>query len=157
MKNFEFFEKKIYFYNYNRNWLKFNFNLYRKKKIFLNKFFKKILKLDILNFINVFEYSVFNVLLNSNFFLNKKDLIFFLKNGFIYINNTVVFNYNLIIKENDVLNICYNKYYFFLYRTYIENVFNSFGNSNFFFRKINNIEDNNLKREFKFINKIVFF
>jgi len=117
----------------------------------MNKFFKKISKTSNLNFLNMFEFSLKNILLNSHFFLNKNDIFFFIKNKYIFINNKVVYNINHEVNKGDLINICFNKFYYFLYRKYINNLnFNVNKYSNFFKRS-----NNSLENDFNFINKLI--
>lgn len=154
--NFEFFEKKLSIYKTNRYLLKNIFNYKFKRKMFLDKFFKKMIKLDNKNYLNILEYSIKNILLNSNFIINNKDLIFFFKNGMIYLNNKITYNKNLILKKNDVISLCYNKYYYFIYINYLDSIINNVNNFKFF-KSNQNSEKIDLKKEFKFLNKVTFF
>jgi len=118
----------------------------------MNKFFKKISKTSHFNFLNTFEFSIINILINSGFFLNKNDIFFFIKNKYIYINNKVVINTNQEVNKGDIINICYNKYYYFLYRNYLNRLNLNTNKYSNFFRKFNN---SNLKNDFNFVNKLI--
>lgn len=153
IKNYDFSEKKYIYYNSNRNLLKYFFLKNKKRKHYLNKFFKKFSKLNNINYFDCLEFSLKNILLNSNFFLSIKDINFFLKNGFIYLNNKLAKNINKNIKKNDIISIVFNKYYYFLYKNYL-NIFNSiFFNKKMFFRKSLN---GNLKKDIIYIEKFYY-
>ena len=157
LKIFEFLEKKIPAYNSNRLFIKFFFNLNKKRKFFLNKFLKKLIKLNNLNFLNFFEYSLKNIIQNSNIFLNNKDLSFFLKNGFVCINGKSCYNYYQNVSVGDCVNIIYNKYYFFFFKNYINDIYQSSYKYNKIFKKVNKLKSTELKKDLKYINKIIFF
>ena len=151
-KNFDFVEKKLFFYKNNRQILKFILKKNKKRDYFINKFIKKISKSSIINSFTFFEFSITNVLLNSNFFLNKNDVYYFIKNNFVYINNKVVSNINTLVKKNDLISVCYNKYYYFLYKNNLNNLNLNINKYNSFFKKTNT---NNLKNDFNFVNKLI--
>jgi len=149
-KNFDFVEKKLSIFKNNRKILKNIFKKNKKIDFYVNKFFKKFSKMNNYNFMNVFEFSISNILLNSQFFLNKNDVFFFIKNKYVYVNNKSIFNINYEVNKGDIVNICFNKYYFFLYRKYINNLNLNVNKYNNFFKKNNN----NLNNDFNFINKL---
>jgi len=153
-KNFDFVERKLFYFKNNRKFLKNIFKKNKKIKHYMNKFLKKISKSSYFNFLNKFEFSISNILLNSGFFLNKNDISFFIKNKYVFINNKVITDINKEINKGDIINICYNKYYYFLYRKYINTLNLNVNKYNNFFRKFTN---NNLKNDFNFVNKIIFF
>ena len=150
-KNFDFIEKKLIFYKNNRKLLKNFFKKNKKISYYINIFLKKLSKLSLLNYLNFFEFSLSNILINSNFFSNKNDVFYFIKNNYIYINNSVSFDSNRILNKNDLITVCYNKYFFFLYRDYstkINSNINKYGN---FFKKRYN---NKIENDFNFVNKL---
>ena len=148
-KNFDFIERKLSFFKNNRKILKNIFKKNKKIEFYMNRFLKKISKIKFLNYLNLFEFSIKNILLNSGFFLNKNDIFYFLKNKFVFVNNKIVFNLDYIVKKNDVISIYFNKYYYFLYRKYLNNL--NINKYNMFFRK----NTFNLKNDFNFINKSI--
>jgi hypothetical protein len=150
-KNFDFVEKKLLFFKNNRKILKNIFKKNKKIEHNISKFFKKMSKINNLNYLNMFEFSISNILLNSHFFLNKNDINFFIKNRYIFINNKVISNLNYELNKGDVINICYNKFYYFLYRKYINNLNFNINKYNNFFKRNNN----NLENDFNFINKLI--
>lgn len=150
-KNFDFVERKLFYFKNNRKILKNIFKKNKKIENHMNKFLKKISKTNLLNYLNTFEFSLLNVLLNSGFFLNKNDIFFFIKNKYVYINNKVITNINYEINKGDIINLCYNKYYFFLYRKYLNNLNLNINKYNNFFKRSNN----NLQNDFNFVNKLI--
>jgi ribosomal protein S4 len=150
-RNFDFVERKLSYYKNNRRILKNIFKKNKKIEYYMSRFLKKLSKINFLNFLNTFEFSIVNVLLNSGFFLNKNDIFYFIKNKYIYINNKVITNINYEINKGDVVSLCYNKYYFFLYRKYLNNLNLNLNKYNNFFKK-----SSNLKNDFNFINKVIF-
>jgi len=150
-KNFDFVERKLFFYKNNRKVLKNIFKKNKKIEYYMTKFLKKISKINLKNFLNSFEFSIFNILSNSNFFLNKNDVFYFIKNKFVFINNNVITNINYELKKNDVLNVCYNKYYYFLYRKYLNNLNLNINKYSNFFKRTNN----KLENDFNFVNKLI--
>lgn len=96
----------------------FFLNLFLNKKIYKNKKLRIVNK----NFINktkkqIINYFCFNlqdILIMSNFCLNKQDALFFIRNKFILVNKKLIF-YNKILLKNDIINLNFNKsFYFFL-------------------------------------------
>jgi hypothetical protein len=77
-------------------------------KYYLKKTFKDTFLLQ--------ELTLFNILIRSHLFFGDKDLNFFLKNSFIYINNQVTHNKSQLLRESDKINFVFNKQYFFYYR-----------------------------------------
>lgn len=69
-------------------------------------------------------------------------------------NNKLLRNADYNLKNNDIVSVIFNKYYYFLYKNYL----NTF---NFNFIKYNNFlrrnKYGNFKNEFFFLNKFLFF
>lgn len=60
---------------------------------------------------------------------------------------------NYQIKEGDLINICYNKYYYFMYKKYLNDLNSNINKySNFFKTNVNKLEN-----DFNFFNKLIFF
>jgi len=148
-KNFDFIERKLSFFKNNRKILKNIFKKNKKIEFYMNRFLKKISKINFINYLNLFEFSIKNILLNSGFFLNRNDVYYFLKNKFVFVNNKIISDVNYTVKKNDIVNIYFNKYYYFLYRKYLNNL--NLNKYNFFFKKISS----NLKNDFSYINKLI--
>nr|QIB71989.1 ribosomal protein S4 [Gruberia lanceolata] len=90
----------------------------KKKEHYISKFclkFKNKLYSNF-NFLKYFELRLINVLLRVHFVHLLKDARFLIKNGFVLVNNKVVFNENYILKLGDKVNILFNKSFYVLYR-----------------------------------------
>lgn len=150
-KNFDFIERKLFFLKNNRKILKNVFKKNKKIEQFINKFLKKISKTSNFDFLNFFEFSLNNVLINSGFFLSKNDTYFFIKNQYIYVNNKVNTKINFELSSGDIINLSFNKYYYFLFRKSVNSLnlnINKYGN---FFRKS---ISHDLNKDFSFIGKL---
>lgn len=79
----------------------------------LNKNSKKVL--------NMYEYKLWVILIKSNLFNNLKDIFFFLRRGFISVNNVVVYKSSLLIKVNDCIKINNKKLYYKFYKNKLTN------------------------------------
>jgi hypothetical protein len=141
--NFDYRYKINKYVNSNRNILLsfFKFNLKRQFK--KNKFISKLIKLPFNFFLQNFEFSLFNILLRSSFFFNQRDVSFFLKNNFFFVNGQTLKNLNYIFNINDIFMMSLNKYYFFYYKFIINSIYNNNTISNYIFKKNKN---NNLKK-----------
>lgn len=133
--NFDYRYKLNKYVNDNRKLILsfFKYNLKRKYK--KNKFFSKLTKLPFNFFLYSFEFSLSNILLRSSFFFNGRDVLFFLKNNFFFLNGSVLKNFNYVFNINDVFLLSFNKYYFFYYKYTISNVYNKNKISNYVFKK----------------------
>ena len=153
IKNFDLSEKKTFFYKNNRFFLKLLFNKSKKIELYFNKFIKKISKTSSFNFFNFFNFNILNVLINSHFFFNKKDVIFFLDKKYIFLNGSVINFKNKVLKKNDMLSISYNYYFYFIYKNYLNDFYsNQLKYFNFFKKNKKTL----LKNEFNFFNKFIF-
>lgn len=119
----------------------FKYNLKRQFK--KNKFISKLSKLPFNYFLNNFELNLSNILLRSSLFFNTRDVYFFLKNNFFYINGFNLKNFNYVFNINDVFIMSFNKYYFFYYKYIINNINSNNNISNYIFKKNKNY---NLKK-----------
>jgi hypothetical protein len=111
----------------------FKYNLKRKFK--KNKFLSKLTKLPFMFFLNNFEFSLSNILLRSSFFFNNRDVNFFFKNNFFYLNGLIIKNFDQILNVNDILMLSFSKYYFLYYKYTIHNIYNNNKLSNYIFKK----------------------
>lgn len=155
-KNFEF--KKKY-----KNTIKLNrliFNFFLKKRIFrefkFNKFFKKTIKLDYNNFLYLFNFNLNFVLIQSNFFSNSKDIDFFIKNRFIYVNDKIATTSNLILTKYDIIKISYNQYYYLYHRFFLNRILNNLLKLNNKLNYLNKLNNINTKIP-NWIYNIIFF
>ena len=58
---------------------------------------------------NPYEYSIMNILLRGHFFLTTKDVLFALKNGFIFLNGSVTSSYKTQIGFGDCIQVYISK------------------------------------------------
>jgi hypothetical protein len=138
LKNLELKNKYKNIIKINRIFLNSFFKRNFLREFKFNKFFKKISKFNLLNFLYIFNFSLNSILIQSRFFENQKDIDFFLKNGFILINDRIVKHNNEILKEYDIIKISYNQYYYLYHRIFLHSVFNNFlklNNKIFYFNK----------------------
>lgn len=89
-------------------------NLNRQYKT--SHFLKNYLNKDSKNLINLFEYKLINILVKSHIFNNKDDALFFLKKGFVLVNNSVEVDPSFIVNCGDIIKINSKKNYYFFYR-----------------------------------------
>lgn len=143
-KNFKFnfknldFKKKINVVLKNnriilRKFLKVKF----KRQFSFNKYIKNLIKNNVFDFLANFEYNIINIITRSNFFFNKQDSIWFLKNGYISLNGFVTFNSNVVLKPLEVVNISYSNYYYYYYRKSLNDCLNNMYRINSKIWKIN--------------------
>jgi hypothetical protein len=141
--NFDY-RYKINKYVSNNRFILLSFFKYNLKRQFKkNKFISKLVKLPFNFFLKNFEFSILNILLRSSFFFNHRDVFFFLKNNFFFVNGLNLKNINYTFNVNDVFMMSLNKYYFFYYKYIINNIYNNNNISNYIFKKNKN---NNLKK-----------
>jgi len=114
-KSFDFKKKLFFFLKENRLLIKdLFFHKFVKQKT-VTKFFFNLKKFNVNKLINFFEFSLFNIVIQSNFLIFKKDVLFFLKNDFIFVNGSCIKNNFYQIKVGDRVQIVLNKnYYFYL-------------------------------------------
>lgn len=145
--------RRYYFRRYKKPFYKvYNIDLHKRKKqiffenrkilrLFLkNKSLKKqnkltsylvnFLSLNPKNLLNIFEFRLDVILIKCHYFTNLKDSVFFIKNGFIFVNNKALFNPEYILKYKDIIKFINKKQYYLYYR-------NSINNSLFLSKKIN--------------------
>jgi len=136
--SFDYRYKINKYVNDNRNLILsfFKYNLKRKYK--KNKFISKLVKLPFNFFLNTFEFSLSNILLRSSFFFNNRDIIFFLNNGYFFLNGSLLKNFNYVLNLNDVFMLSFSKYYFLYYKYTINNIYNNNKISNYVFKKNQN-------------------
>lgn len=113
--------KKLIFFE-NRKMIRlFLKNKSLKKQDKLTTYLVNLLKLDGKNLLNTFEFKLNVILIKCHFFSDLKDSNFFIKNGFILVNNKTVFNENYIVKYSDIINLISKKKYYWFYRFNINN------------------------------------
>jgi len=122
LKQFDFKLAKWSFFKSNRFILSFFLNKKIKNKKVFNKFIKNLIKKPMYDFILYFEFFLTNICLRSQFFFNENDVRFFIKNKYILVNNSFISNNIISLKINDVVNLVFDKYYFFYYRNVINDI-----------------------------------
>ncbi len=176
-KKKKFFYRNRYFYSYkiqkinfynrvksifseNREILKFFLkkkNLNRQNKF--NKYIVNYLNKSPKVLINLFEYKLSNILVKSHFFNNINDSEFFIKNGFVVVNNKVCTNINEIINFGDIVRLTTRFNYYFFYRKNLNKSLKMSKKINWAFYKF--IKKNKKKKFFpkvyKWINSSKYF
>ncbi len=109
----------------------FRIKYHKKKKA--SKLLKPRIKLSAKDFFLNFEFSLINILLRSHFFLNKNDVIFFVKKGFVFINGVKCCNFLKVIKITDKINLLFGKFFFIYYRNVIDKIDDSLKKVNRYF------------------------
>ena len=116
IKNLDFSRKVKLIIKNNRSLFKTAFNInYNRIKPF-NKFIKFLINLDIKSMFFNLEYNLENIILKSDFFFNKKDVIWFIKNGLISVNGFINKNESYVLKSFDKICIFYSSVYFDYYK-----------------------------------------
>jgi hypothetical protein len=92
-------------------------NINKSKQFQLTKEFSKFLKKKLShNFIQT-EFSLLNLLIRSKLVFTTTEALFFLKNGFIYLNGVCTTNPYQVAKLNDIINFIFGKKYFYFFKT----------------------------------------
>jgi hypothetical protein len=127
-KNKQKFEQKNKFYDLKkRSFSYLSENLKLIKFFFLKKFSKtknikkficKNKHLNIKNFYLTFELMLFNCLLRSSLIQFFNDSFFFIRNGFVFVNGSIIKNPYYIVNIGDKIQliILKNFYYFYLFK-----------------------------------------
>lgn len=127
-KNVGFFSKFfIKLFDFKKNVLKYNLENYKLINIF---FFKKNAKKKrLVKFISsnkhkpnnqifsALEFYLFNILLRSHFIFFLNDLMFFIQNGYVFVNGLIVTNPFFKLKINDRVQLIIFKNYFFFIKS----------------------------------------
>ena len=117
------------------------------KQYKFNKIIKNFIKKPPYNSIQRYEFKLINMLIRTNFFTNFKDATFFIKNGYVLVNGSIVKNVNHLLNLNDVVRVSYNKYYFLYYRKGLHNLINNIGKYNSYLWRINKNKFNPHKQQ----------
>jgi ribosomal protein S4 len=131
----------------NRNIFKFFLKKKSLKQYKFNKIFKNILNKKIKFFLNILEFKLFMVLVKSGFFANFKDACFFIKSGYVIVNNAIVTDFNYILNLTNNIKIIYNKYYYFYFRKSLNDIIVNIGKYSSFLWKINKNKFNMNKQQ----------
>jgi len=92
-----------------------NKKLKRQNKF--NKYSINFLNKNSKTFLNKFEFNLSHVLVKSHFFNNVNDSLFFIKNGYVLVNNKLITNSEFLLNFNDVIKINNKFNYYFFYRS----------------------------------------
>lgn len=93
------------------------FNKFVKQKK-ITKFLFNFKKFNINKLLFYFEFSLFNVVMQSNFLILKKDVFFFINNGFVFVNGFCIKNKFFQLNIGDRLQILLNKNYYIYLRNF---------------------------------------
>jgi len=102
-----------------------------------NKFIKNFLKKNNSDILSNFEFKLVNLLIRSCFFVNFKDALFFIENGYITVNNKIMVNPNYLLNKHEIVKISFNKYYYLYYRKGLHNVLSNIGKYNSYAWRVN--------------------
>ena len=92
-----------------------------KKQNKLNIYIMNYLNKNSFNILNTFEFKLYNILIKSHFFNNINDSIFFIKKGYILINNNIIVDPNYKIKLYDFIKLLDKTNYYLYYRNSLNN------------------------------------
>ncbi len=117
-KTFDLKKKIFFLLKENRSILKdlFFSKFIKQKKI--TKFVHIFKHFPIKKIIFFFEFSLFNILIQSHFLVFKKDVIFFLKNNLVFVNGRVVSNKFFFLGVGDRVQLVLNNEYYFFFRSF---------------------------------------
>jgi len=110
----------ILFYK-NRKILKNFLFLKDKKQYKTTKILSKIIKMDFINFYKFFEFSIVNLIIRCKFCYNLSESIFFLKNGFIYLNGLKITNPLTQVNVGDLIQLSFSENYFNFFKVNTNN------------------------------------
>ena len=144
-KSFDLKKKKNLVFKKNRTVLKSFLNIKFIRQFNLSKKIRNLIKLGNKPFLLNFEYNIINVISFSNFFFNKKDIIWFFKNSLISLNGFVIKNLKYVLKPFDIINISLNNGYYYYYKNYLNICLNNFYKINLKLWKINKRRSDFLK------------
>jgi ribosomal protein S4 len=124
-KNVDIKYKSLLIYKKNRELLRIILNKKLMKQFKFNKIIKNSLNKHPSIFLKTLELSLPTLLIRSSFFVNLRDVHFFIKNGFILVNNAVVTDINYILNPKEIVKIIFDKYYYFYYRKGLNDIINN--------------------------------
>jgi len=84
-------------------------NLKQKKT---TKILSKLLKSSFIKFVNFVEYSLYNILIKSKICYTQSESIFFIKNGFVFVNGVRITNPFFILKKSDIIQLILSDCFF---------------------------------------------
>lgn len=123
-KTFDLKKKLFFLLKENRSIVKdlFFHKFIKQKK--LTKFFSNFKNSGINKILKMFEFSLFNITIQSHFVVFKKDVNYFIKNGFIFVNTVPVRNNFFILKIGDRVQVILNKNYYRYIRIFTKTIKN---------------------------------
>jgi ribosomal protein S4 len=124
-KNIDIKYKSLLIYKKNRELLRIVLNKKLMKQFKFNKIIKNSLNKRPNFFLKTLELRLSTLLIRSNFFANLRDAHFFIKNGFILVNDVVVTDINYILNTKEIVKVAFNKYYYFYYRKGLNDIINN--------------------------------
>lgn len=158
------FDRKMFkkvFFSDNRKILSYFLKKKIKKNYKFNKLIKNFIKKPFTNFVMFFEFSLKNILLRSNFFFNERDMMFFLRNSYIRVNNRIIKDEFFSLKINDIIQLNFDKFYFFYYRGVIDNINKNLGKLNKYYYLVDQKKyDYDKQHKFtapKWISNLIYF
>jgi ribosomal protein S4 len=120
--NINFYKHRKLVYFENRKIIKLFLKKKRiKKQNKLSSYLVNFLPKNSKNILNVLEYKLAIILIKSHFFNNLNDSVFFIKKGFITINNNIIYNPDHVVKLSDVIKINSKYFYYNFYRKSLVN------------------------------------
>lgn len=102
----------------NRNLIKTVYFFKNKKNNFLNKFISKKIFVPTKDFYLKHEFSLLNILIRSQFFYFKTDVLVAFRHTAIYVNGIPIFNLNKFLNIGDRIQILITDNYYYYFRTY---------------------------------------
>lgn len=102
----------------NRNLIKTVYFFKSKKNNFLNKFISKKIFIPTKDFYLKHEFSLLNILIRSQFFYFKSDILVAFRYTAVYINGIPVFNLNKFLNIGDRIQLVITDNYYYYFRTY---------------------------------------
>lgn len=144
-KSIDLNKKLKLFIKTNRFILKSFFNLKFYRNFSISKNIKNFCNSNSLNYIINFENNILNILMKCDFFISKKDCIWFLDKGLISLNSFVNKNPKALIKSGDIINLVVSDYYYIFYKNNFDFLLNNIYKVNLKFWSINKNRFKNLE------------
>lgn len=129
-------------------------NKFLKKQNKLTTYLVNILKLDTKSILNFFEFRLNIILIRCHYFDNLRDSNFFIKKGFISINNEITFDTECLVKHQDLIKLINKKQYYIYYRRNINNALYSSKKINWAFHRFK--KKNRFRKVFTKVYKWIY-
>lgn len=99
-----------------------NTKFIRQRK--LSKLFKVLINSKY-KFLQYFSLNLYKILIFSNFFFKEQDILYFIHNKYIFINNFNVSSEKFLVKQGDIISLSLDKnYYNFYKKTFSNYIYN---------------------------------